>query len=232
MRVHLKGIHRVERRLANGTIRVHFYAWRGGPKINAEPGTPGFTQQYNEAHLSVRRPKAGTLITLIANFKASAEYRQLSPSSLRAYKTYIKLIEDEFGDLPLAALDDRRVRGEFKTWRDRFANTPRKADYAWTTLARILSFSKDRGLISTNPCEGGGRLYTANRTDKLWRDEDIAEFLGSSAPEMALALMLALWTGQRQGDLLRLAWSAFDGGHIRFQRSKTGRRIVIPAGEP
>ena len=87
MRVHLKGIHRVERRLANGTIRVHFYAWRGGPKINAEPGTPGFTQQYNEAHLSVRRPKAGTLITLITNFKASAEYRQLSPSSLRAYNT-------------------------------------------------------------------------------------------------------------------------------------------------
>ena len=45
-------------------------------------------------------------------------------------------------------------------------------------------------------------------------------------------MMLALWTGQRQGDLLRLPWSAFDGSHIRFQQSKTGRRIVIPAGEP
>ena len=54
-----------------------------------------------------------------------------------------------------------RVRGEFKAWRDRFANTPRKADYAWTTLARILSFGKDRGLVAVNPCEGGGRLYTA-----------------------------------------------------------------------
>jgi hypothetical protein len=37
------------------------------------------------------------------------------------------------------------VRGEFKTWRDSFAETPRKADYAWTTLARIMSFAKDRG---------------------------------------------------------------------------------------
>ena len=62
------------------------------------------------------------------------------------YLIYIKLIEDEFGDLPLAALSDRRIRGEFKTWRDAFAATPRKADYAWTTLARILSFAKDRGL--------------------------------------------------------------------------------------
>jgi integrase len=232
MRVHLKGIHRVERRLANGTIRVHFYAWRGGPKINAEPGTPGFTQQYNEAHLSVRRPKAGTLITLIANFKASAEYRQLSPSSLRAYKTYIKLIEDEFGDLPLAALEDRRIRGEFKSWRDRFANTPRKADYAWSILSRILSFSKDRGLIAANPCEGGGRLYSVDRTDKVWRDEDVAALLATAAPELALATMLALWTGQRQGDLLRLPWSAYDGSHIRLRQSKTGRRVTLPVGEP
>ena len=69
------------------------------------------------------------------------------------------------------------MRGEFKTWRDRFAKTPRKADYAWTTLSRILSFSKDRGLIATNPCESGGRLYRADRTDKVWRDDDVAALL-------------------------------------------------------
>ena len=43
-------------------------------------------------------------------------------------------------------------------------------------------------------------------------------------------MMLALWTGQRQGDLLRLPWSAYDGNHIRLRQSKTGRRIVMPAG--
>lgn len=50
--------------------------------------------------------------------------------SRRSYLTYLKLIENEFGDLPLAALADRRVRGDFKNWRDSFAETPRKADYA------------------------------------------------------------------------------------------------------
>lgn len=109
---------------------------------------------------------------------------------------------------------------------------PRKADYAWTTLSRIFSFSNDRGLIGTNPCEGGGRLYTADRTDKIWRDEDVAAFLDSAAPELTLAMVLALWTGQRQGDLLQLPWSAYDGNRIRLQQSKTGRRIVVPAGEP
>ena len=44
--------------------------------------------------------------------------------------------------------------------------------------------------------------------------------------------MLALWSGQRQGDLLRLPWSAYDGTHIRLRQSKTGARVVIPVGAP
>ena len=37
---------------------------------------------------------------------------------------------------------------------------------------------------------------------------------------------------QKQGDLLRLPWSAYDGTHIRLRQAKTGRRVVIPAGAP
>jgi integrase len=47
-----------------------------------------------------------------------------------------------------------------------------------------------------------------------------------------LPLTLALWTGQRQGDLLRLPWSAYDGKYIRLKQSKTGARVVIPVGAP
>jgi hypothetical protein len=72
VRVELKGIHRVSRRLAKGK-RVHYYAWRGGPKITAEPGTPEFIEQYNEAHRSRRKPDRSTFSTLIAEFKASGE---------------------------------------------------------------------------------------------------------------------------------------------------------------
>jgi hypothetical protein len=43
------------------------------------------------------------------------------------------------------------VRDEFKTWRDSFAETRRKADCTWTALARMMSFAKDRDTIATNP---------------------------------------------------------------------------------
>ena len=232
MRVILKGIHKVKKRLANGDIKIHYYAWRGGPAIQAKPGSPEFVQAYNDAHASLRRPAAGTLMTIIADYKASPDFTKLAPSSRRMYLRYIGLIEVAFGDLPLAALADRRVRGEFKAWRDTFAATPRKADYAWTTLARLMSFAKDRGTIAINPCERGGRLYAADRTDKFWGEPEIAALLDVASQEIKLALVLALWTGQRQGDLLRLPWSAYDGSHIRFRQSKTGRRIVMPVGFP
>lgn len=42
-------------------------------------------------------------------------------------------------------------------------------------------------------------------------------------PEMKLALVLALHTGQRQGDLLRLAWSNYNGTHLSLRQGKSRR---------
>jgi integrase len=50
-------------------------------------------------------------------------------------------------------------------------------------------------------------------------------------------LLLALWTGQRQADLISLTWTQYDGTHIRLRQSK-GRckmgkkRVVIPSAPP
>jgi integrase len=68
------------------------------------------------------------------------------------------------------------------------------------------------------------------RADKVWSDADEAHFLAKGPERLHLPLLLALWTGQRQGDLLRLPWSAYDGKCIRLRQSKTGRRVTIPVG--
>ena len=207
MRVHLKGIHSVRWRLASGVIATYHYAWRGGPRLIGKPGSPEFLRSYNEAIASRRRPAVGKLFTLIAEFRASSEFSSLSDSTKRAYTAYLRMIEAEFGDMPIEALSDPEVRGEFKRWRDGMADTPRKADYAWTTLARVLSVAHDRGRIPVNPCQRGGRLYEADRAEKIWTEDDIARLLAVGSPSIAMAAFLALWTGQRQGDLLRLPWS-------------------------
>jgi hypothetical protein len=104
VRVVLKGIHKVKARLSTGEIKTYYYAWRGGPQIRGKPGTPEFVRAFQEAHALARQPRTGTLMTIIARYKAAPEFTGLAQSTRRAYLGYIKLIEDEFGDLPLGAL--------------------------------------------------------------------------------------------------------------------------------
>jgi integrase len=219
-------------KLASGEVREYHYAWRGGPKLSGRPGSPEFMRSYHDAMAQRTRPAQGVLFTLISEFKTSGEYTKKSAATKRAYNYYLKMIESEFGDMPIAALSDPECRGEFKTWRDGLSDKPRTADYAWTTLARVLSVAKDRGRIPINPCERGGRLWQGSRSDKVWTANDEAAFLRSAPAHLHLALLLGLWTGQRQGDLLRLAWTQYDGKVIRLRQSKTGARVVIPVGAP
>jgi integrase len=95
----------------------------------------------------------------------------------------------------------------------------------------VLAWAVDR-LIANNPCARGGRLYRGNRVDKIWTADDEAAFLRSAPVHLHLPLLLALWTGQRQGDLLRLPWSAYDGNRIRLRQSKTGARVSFKVGAP
>src|ERR1700674_2257068 len=59
-----------------------------------------------------------------------------------------------------------------------------------------------------------------------------ARLLAVASPSIAMAALLALWTGQRQGDLLRLPWSSYDGKHIRLRQSKGGKPVIILVGAP
>ncbi|MBO3760022.1 tyrosine-type recombinase/integrase [Ciceribacter sp. L1K22] len=166
---------------------------------------------------------------LVCEFKASVEFASRSKSTKREYLRYLDLILDAFGDWTFARLQDPTNRAEFKAWRDTMSSTPRKADYAWTTLARVLSFAKDRGRITVNVCERGGRLYRPDRSELVWKDQDLRSFHLVASPKLRLAMQLAFWTGQRQGDLLKIRWSDYDGRVLRFRQKKTGARVVVPA---
>ena len=235
MRVRLRGINQITKRLADGTLRTYRYAWKGGPPLSGEPGTPEFVASYNDAASRKVAPPRGTLLSPLQQYQDSEDFRALADSTRRSYIALIKIIEMRFGSFPLSALTDRRSRGIFMGWRDQLAVSAgrRQADYAWTVLARVLSWSFNRGLVAANPCERGGRLYRGGgRAEKIWTVADEAAFLARAPAHLHLPLLLALWTGQRQGDLLRLPWSGYDGKHIRLRQRKTGARVVIPVGAP
>ena len=233
MRVRLKGVNSKRKRLADGSVRTYYWAWKGGPPLRGEPGTPEFVASYNEAVAQKVAAPTGVMLALLFRFQESGEFLYgISERTRRDYVKQIKRIESEFGDFPIKALDDPKARAVFLEWRDKLARTSlRQADYAYQTLSRILSWALKRGLVTTNPCAEGGKLYRGTRVDKVWSDDDAARFLAVSPPYLRLAMLLAINTGQRQGDLLKLPWSAYDGKVIRVRQRKTGAYVLIPVSD-
>lgn len=233
MRVRIKGVNRVRKALADGSVAIYYYAWKGGPRLDGEPGSPEFIASYNAAVAARQAKPKDTLRAAIDAYLSSADHLALSERSRKDYAAHARHIDAEFGDMPIKLLLDRRARGEFLAWRDRIAvKSRRNADYRFAILARILSWSEDRGIVPCNPCKNPGRLYRARRTDKVWTQTDEESFLGTAPEHLHLALIMALWTGQRQGDLLALTWVGYDGSHIRLMQQKTGKRVIIPVGAP
>ena len=96
-----------------------------------------------------------------------------------------------------------------------------------TVLRVLLTFAVDRDYRRDNPAKQTKKLKMG-RGHATWPDEAVERFLASARPMMALALKLALYTGQRQGDVLRMSWSDYDGEQIHVVQSKTGARLRIP----
>jgi integrase len=226
MRVVLSGLHTVKKALADGSLRTYYYAWRGGPRLKSKAGTPEFIAEFSR--LTKKFPQDDTLASLVVGYKSSPEFAKLSDASKRDYAPFFDAIREKFGTMPIEALNGKGPRGEFKSWRDTMAANPRKADRAWAVLRRVLSWAVDGEKITRNPCDRGGRLYGGGeRADIIWSPDQIAKVKGLASERVMQAMMLALWTGQRQGDLLRLTWTAYDGTHIRLVQSKTKKRVAI-----
>ena len=66
MRVRLKGINSKRKRLADGGFKTYYWAWKGGPALRGQPGTPEFIASYNEAVARKVTPPRGSLLTPFA----------------------------------------------------------------------------------------------------------------------------------------------------------------------
>lgn len=229
MQVKLMGLHRVTVPLAGGRKATYYYAWRGGPRINVDPDKKrAFAAEFFRLNRTRENaPGAGQLVELIRKYQASPLYTSLRPSTIKSYSAAIDAIEAEFFDMSLEAVTETGARRMFVEWRDGFSDKPRAADNLITVLARIFAFGMDREMITRHPLEKVGKLSDGTRRDEIWTDAQIEAFHKHAHPKLRLAMELARWTGQRQGDLLRLTWNAYDGTHISLRQGKTGRFVRI-----
>lgn len=97
-----------------------------------------------------------------------------------------------------------------------------------SVFSALLEHAVDGGRLEVNRARGTAKLYVSDRADRIWLPADEESFRNVASVELQLALTLAVNTGQREGDLLRLTWSAYDGNALTLKQSKTGATVWVP----
>lgn len=222
-----KGVWFTTKRLADGrTVRYGYFGRGRGAIPLGREATAEF--HANLAEALRQEPADGTIAALIHDYRKHPAFMRLRPRTRADYLRHLDVIGDEFGKLSLKVMEHPRMAGNIEKWRDGLAASPRQADYAAAVLRLLLAWGVDRGLLERNRAAGLEKIYKADRSEKVWSEDQVAALMAVAAEPIQRALVLALETGASQGDLLRLTWSADQGDIITGRREKTGVAFAVP----
>lgn len=225
VQIDMKGVYRVT---AKG--REYFYAWRGGPALEGEPGSPEFIRSLTEAHESRHAPNKALFAYVRQSYKAGP-FLEIADSTKRVWTPWLDEVGTSFDALPLRTFTrPELIKPLIRDWRNRWSGTPRAADTAMQVLSVVIGHGIDpMGVIGVNPCNGLKRLYSSDRSEIIWLPEDIAALQTVASEEVMHAVRLAATTGLRQGDLVRLTWNCVKDDHIHLPgTSKNDIEAFIP----
>lgn len=231
--VELKGLYTVK---AKG--RAYHYAWRGGPRIKAEYGTPAFAAEFAEHHAGRKVGNRDTIPGLCAMFRASDYWRgighkPISDKTKASWSTWLDRIQVHFADTRVSWFDKPEMRKAVIKWRNRYSSTPRAADMGVQVLSRLLSFAQEEGKLMHNICSGIDGIYSADRSGLIWEEEHFAKLKAAASPEIVQAAELAALTGLRQAIVLRLGPAHRKAHSIEIRSNKgrngkPGKLVVVP----
>jgi len=167
-------------------------------------------------------PKPGSILALVLAYKASAEWKALSDRSRGERVRHLKRIEGVWGDLSVKGIEPWHV----VELRDMQAATPAEANNQIRSLSAMVTWSVPRGWRSDNPCLHVKKLKIGEGWSP-WSWNDIELLRARGRPHLWHVAALALYTGQRQSDVIAMRWADIDGGLIRVRQGKTKKRLAI-----
>lgn len=219
-RVQLAGLHKPHRKTAKG-FTLHVYAWRGkgapslgvysadtlaGAHAKAAADSAGIAERY--ARTRIIAPSAKYVAGLINEYQASSDWKRLAVSTQTVWRHWLERIGEVWGDQTVASLDKHGRRRQIIIFRDYYAEKSgkRAADYGLQVFRRLMAFAVDREYLTRNPAAGIEKLYTVDRSDLIWSEDDIAAAVQAAPKHVGEAIELAALTGLRVSDLVTLRW--------------------------
>jgi integrase len=230
-----KGIQAVRKRAADGTERVYYYVRGTGIRLPDDPASPDFLAAYTKA-VKGDGFREGTWGALVEEFKRSQTYRALDRDSQKYHDRALERVRD-WSAYPLESIKRRNILAV----RDGLAQQfPQSANQFVIVLSSVFRFAVDREYREFNPCSRIPRIKGGEW--QPWSDEQIAFALArkpATPPEgeparkylpepYRRAVVLALYTGQREGDCCAMRWDDYDGEGVAVVQEKTGTPLWVP----
>lgn len=196
-------------------------------RIVAEPGTSAFAVEYaailNGADLLP--PITGrTFRSLVQSYTRSQRYAGLAPRTARDYDKVLAWVEGKIGALAV----DKMQRKDVIRARDANADRVRFANYIVQVLRILFEHSIDLGWRLDNPAKGVSLIKSDAAPREAWPEPKIEEFRMVAKGRTLLIFELALGTGQRIGDVLKMEWADIEGDGINVTQGKTGAKLWVP----
>lgn len=193
--------------LADGSIRDYTYT-RKPPKRRGVPYT------------------ADALARIIEQWQRSPEWKRLAENTRKRYNYGLRWL-DEFRRVRVGEIYRRDMLAVRDMVAEKHGNGA--ANTFIGSVSALLSFAVDRGHIETSPLIRVRRLPLGEW--RRWPEPAIDYALEAFQPYMARAVLLALYTGQRSSDCVKMRWSDFDGEGFSVTQQKTRETLWIACHE-
>jgi hypothetical protein len=170
-----------------------------------------------------------TVAELIQRYRLSPRFRELAPKTRYDYEWCLGIVTEWAGDAPARTIGRALAQKFYASMQQA---TPAKANAVMRVARLLFKFAWDHELVASNPFEKPGLVGTEPRL-RIWTPAEVdivvevADLL--ERPSIGDAVLLALYVGQRQGDVLRLPWVRYQDKRIRLRQSKRGAWIDAPA---
>ena len=192
------------------------------------PKAPGFGDAYARAKAarSARKNRQGvlTLDGLIRIYQKSPEWAALSEGSKRSYSRYLEranqLMRDGRGLSPPALRIERR---DVRALRDSLSETPGAASQVIRAVGAMFAWAIENEKAKANPAKGIKKFK--GKEHQPWPDDLLEEALAD--PQVAMAVALFYFTGQRINEVVRMRWDDIGAGAMRVFVQKKGNMIDV-----
>lgn len=195
-----------------------------GPRIRLpnDSNSAEFYRAYAQACGVQPTEPTKTVDKLIVAYRASREWTQLAASTRRDYERYLARISAAWGRLDPASIEPHHV----VSLRDVYSDAPGAANALVRSLSALLSWGVPRNWRKDNPCRDIPK-YALGDGAQPWSWEVIKRAELGLPAHMWQAAALALYTGQRQSDVLGMQCAAIRDGRISVKQDKTNKELTI-----